>query len=83
MAQMNLAGFLRNEGRIPSTGSEWADMAVVPRLQDWSGGHGRMIDPAMLPQQSPQSLGMFNQPTFADTGFADFLRNQYLPQMGR
>jgi hypothetical protein len=72
---MNLAGFLRNAGRLPSTGSEWADSAI-PQPQ---AGHGRMLDPNafLTMQQPPQAPRMQSNPmTFSDTGFAGFLRNQ-------
>lgn len=83
VAQMNLAGFLQNGGmpRKPDIGSEWATN-VVPEPQR---AHGRVLDPSafLTMQQPPQSPSMFMQQPFANTGFADFLRNTYLPQLGR
>ena len=83
MAGMSMAGFLRNEGRVPPSNSEWMDTVVTPQLQDWSGGHGRVLDPSMLGPQAPQSQRMQFAPQWSETGFADFLRNTYLPQPGR
>ena len=69
MAQMNLANFLRNDGRIPSSGSAWADQAI-PQPQS---GHGRVYHPdTLFPPPAPNEPPSRLQPS---PGFAEFLRN--------
>lgn len=96
MAALTLANFLKSGGMEPqldSTGSEWTDRVISPLVQEQAGrvdeppamAHGRMVIPEYLQGmvQRPQTPRMFNPVPFADTGFADFLRNSYLPQSGR
>lgn len=74
MAAMNFAGFLRNEGRVPSSGSEWADR--LPRAQRSAG---RVYHPDILNPPPVSEVPSRLQPS---PGFAEFLRNFYLPQVG-